>query len=211
MVYCARFDGAAPTTPVRALRPDLEGGRMLVKCPQCGTEIRLRDYSPEDRVVKYLCSHCEQIVRIDLVQDEVKTTSSATSFEQIEHQRTVLVADDSETIQGLAKQLLSDAGYIVSVCSDGVSALRAAEEQHPNVVLLDLLMPKMTGFDVLREMKKNPRLKDIPVLVMSGVYKENVVGFLHQLGASGFIDKENLQDSLLFRVRTALEGTPTAD
>jgi len=177
---------------------------MLVRCPQCRTEIRLRDYSPEGRVVRYLCPTCEQIVRIDLVHDEVKTTSSATSFEQIEHPVKVLVADDSEVVQTIARQLLSEAGYAVEVCSDGLSALRMVEDEHPDIVLLDLLMPRMTGFDVLRELKRNPRLKDIPVLVMSGVYKENVVGFLHHLGASGFIDKEHLQDSLVFRVRSTL-------
>ncbi|PYT06735.1 MAG: hypothetical protein DMF49_10290 [Acidobacteria bacterium] len=197
-------------TGERACARRTEVAKMLVKCPQCGTEIRLREYFPEDRVMKYLCPSCDQIVRIDLVQDVVKTTSSATSFDKIERQQKVLIADDSEIVQAVSKQLLSEAGYLVHICADGVSALHAAEDEHPDLVVLDLLMPKMTGFDVLREMKKNPRLKDIPVLVMSGVYKENVVGFLHQLGASGFIDKENLKESLVFRVRTALEGPPPA-
>jgi CheY-like chemotaxis protein len=183
---------------------------MLVKCSQCGTEIRLREYTPEGRVVKYLCPSCNQIVRIDLVQDEVKSSSSATSFEHIDHQRTVLVADDSETVQSLVTEVLTREGYMVLVCSDGVSALRIAEESHPDLVLLDLLMPKMTGFDVLREMKKKPRLKNIPVIVMSGVYKENVVGFLHQIGAAGFLHKETLRQSLAFRVKNVLESAPTA-
>ena len=67
-----------------------------------------------------------------------------------------------------------------------------------------LLMPRMTGFDVLRELRQDERVKDTPVLAMSGVYKENILEFLHQLGASGFLDKQQLTDSLVFRVQALL-------
>jgi len=117
----------------------------------------------------------------------------------------VLVADDSELVRRIAENVLSAAGYRVVLAMDGESALAAAGRETPDVVVLDLLMPHMTGFDVLREMKQSDCLRDAPVLVMSGVYKENVVGFLARLGAEGFIDKESLSETLAFRVRAVLE------
>ena len=120
----------------------------------------------------------------------------------------ILVADDSETVLNIATEILSAAGYEVRRVSDGVAALRSIESEAPCLVLLDLLMPKMTGFDLLREMKKDPKLSGIPVVIMSGVYKESVVGFLRQLGAAGYLDKDNLRGALLESVRTVLEATP---
>jgi len=116
----------------------------------------------------------------------------------------VLVADDSELVRRIGEAVLSADGFRVVLAIDGESTLAAAERERPDVVVLDLLMPNGTGFDVLREMKKSDSLKDLPVLVMSGVYKENVVGFLAQLGAEGFIDKEHLSETLAFRVRAVL-------
>lgn len=116
----------------------------------------------------------------------------------------VLVADDSELVRRIAETTLSAAGFQVVLAVDGEGALAAAEREAPQVVVLDLLMPKMTGFDVLREMRRSGRLKSTPVLMMSGVYKENVVGFLARLGAQGFVDKETLEENLAFRVGTVL-------
>jgi CheY-like chemotaxis protein len=179
---------------------------MLVRCPQCRTEFRLVDYSPDERVVKYLCPGCREIVRIDLEQDEVQSSSSSGSFRALRRKKTVLVADDTETVLERAEKLLTDSGYQVLVAIDGADALRVIQEEHPDLVILDLLMPRMTGFDVLREMRQDERVKDTPVLVMSGVYKGNILGYLQELGALGFLDKQQLEESLVFRVRKALES-----
>ena len=74
-------------------------------------------------------------------------------------------------------------------------------------MLLDLLMPRKTGFDVLRELRQDERLREIKVLAMSGVYKDNVLEFLHELGAEGFLDKERIRDTLVFRVNQILQRT----
>lgn len=110
----------------------------------------------------------------------------------------------------MAETVLSAAGFRVVLSVDGESALAAAEREAPEVVVLDLLMPNMTGFDVLREMKRSERLRRTPVLMMSGVYKENVVGFLARLGAEGFIDKESLEENLAFRVGAVLRDRDAA-
>jgi DNA-binding NarL/FixJ family response regulator len=67
-------------------------------------------------------------------------------------------------------------------------------------------MPRKTGFDVLREIRLDPRISETRVIAMSGVYKDNVLEFLQQLGAEGFLDKDQIEETLVFRVRQALAG-----
>ena len=177
---------------------------MIIRCPKCKEENRLRDYSAGDRAVTYLCPSCNSIVQLDLAQDEVPSSSAATSFARTERSKKVLIADDTETVVGLVSGMLKGADFEVITARDGVETLAQARDQHPDLILLDLLMPKMTGFDVLRELRKDDRVNTIPVLVMSGVYKEDIVSFLQHLGAQGFIDKETLQDNLVFRVKSIL-------
>jgi CheY-like chemotaxis protein len=183
---------------------------VIVRCPQCKEETRLREYTPGDRVVSFLCPACDKIVRLDLSMDEVKSSSAATSYDRTEHARRVLVADDTMLVRRMARMLLEEAGFEVIEAKDGLETMRRVREDHPDLVLLDLVMPKMTGFDVLREIRKDVRVREIPVLVMSGVYKEDIVIFLQQLGARGFIDKDTLHDSLVFRVSSVLPAPPVA-
>ena len=177
---------------------------MIVRCPHCKNVIRLREVDGQSRVIKYLCSNCQEIVRIDLVQDEIKSSSSPDSFAKTEHRKKVLVADDTVTVRKVAARLLSSAGYQVLEAEDGRQALELVQNEHPDLILLDLLMPKMTGFDVLREIKRIGRVKETPILIMSGVFKKDVLDFLQAAGVAGFIDKEQIKDSLLFRVQQIL-------
>ena len=101
---------------------------MLVRCPQCGTEFRLVDYAPDERVVKYLCPGCNDIVRIDLEQDEVQSSSSSGHYSTLERRSTVLIADDSPRVREQANELLSEAGYNVLLASDGLSDNLHTEE-----------------------------------------------------------------------------------
>ena len=177
---------------------------MVVKCPNCKNVIRLREVDGQSRVIKYLCSNCQEIVRIDLLQDEVKSSSTADSFERTEHRKKILVADDTVTVRKVAARLLASAGYDVLEAEDGRQALDLVQNEHPDLILLDLLMPKMTGFDVLREIKRSGRVKETPILIMSGVFKKDVLDFLQAAGVAGFLDKEQIKDSLLFRVQQIL-------
>jgi CheY-like chemotaxis protein len=179
---------------------------VVVKCPNCKNVIRLREWDGQSRVIKYLCSSCQELVRIDLQLDEVRSSSAADSFEKVEHRKKILVADDTATVRKVATRLLQDAGYEVLEATDGRQALEMVQNEHPDLILLDLLMPKMTGFDVLREIKKAARIKATPILIMSGVFKKDVLDFLQASGVAGFVDKDQIKDSLLFRVQQILAG-----
>jgi len=173
---------------------------MLVRCPQCKTEIRLAGDAPGEKVVPYMCPGCQTIVRIDLELDEVRSSSSSGSYRVVPRKRTILVADDAEEILVHCEALLTAAGYQVLLAQDGEETLRIIREEHPDLVVLDLLMPRQTGFDVLREIRQDERVKDTIVLAISSVYKDNILEFLHQLGAQGFLDKAQITEALAFRV-----------
>jgi len=181
---------------------------MLVRCPQCGAKFRLRDFSPDQKEVKYLCPGCESIVRLDLERDEISSSSSSTHFSSLDRRKNVLVADDTRSIRETARLLLTGAGFNVLMAADGIEAMKQIKEHNPDLILLDLLMPHKTGFDVLEEVLQDEKTSSTPVIVMSAVYKENVVEFLQQKGVKGFLDKGQIGETLIFRVKQLLEPEP---
>jgi CheY-like chemotaxis protein len=178
---------------------------MLVRCPRCRTQIRLTDFSPEERVVPYLCNRCGEIVRIDLILDEVKSSAAPSTFERLRQARTVLVADDSPAACEVAADLLQEAGHKVLTASDGPEALARIRDHHPDAVVIKLMLPGLTAFELLREIRRDPRLCRTPVLIVSRVYKPDMVQVLSSLGARGFIDRQRLVETLAFRVSTLLD------
>jgi CheY-like chemotaxis protein len=178
---------------------------MLVRCPKCKSEFRLQEANPGERVVTYLCPGCEQIVHLDLSHDEVRSSSSSDSYRKVVSKRkTVLVADDAQLVLDLAEKVLSEAGYQVLLALDGAEAMRLVRELRPDAVVVDLVMPEMTGFDILREVRADEEVKGTPILAISEVYQDDVLGLLHDLGAQGFLEKKNLEESLVFRVDNLL-------
>jgi CheY-like chemotaxis protein len=178
---------------------------MLVRCPQCGAEFRLTEINPGERVLKYLCPDCHDIVQLDLEKDEIRSSSSSTHFSTIDRRKNVLVVDDARSIRETANMLLSAAGYNVHLAADGDEALKLIGEKSIDLILLDLLMPNKTGFDVLAAVLEDEKTSTLPIIVMSAVYEESVIQFLQQKGIRGFLDKSQLGQTLVFRVRQILE------
>lgn len=166
------------------------------------------DRCGEARLVRYLCPGCSRIVPIDRGLDEVLSSSSAGSWRASAgaRRKTVLVVDDAAAALAEAEQLLSAAGFDVLRAGDGIEALRVIRASHPDLVVLDLLLPRMTGFEVLREMERDERLKTIPVVATSGVGREDSLEFMRTLGARGFVDKQRLVERLVPAARQLLGG-----
>ncbi len=80
----------------------------------------------------------------------------------------VLVVEDDPSVRGLLQTLLSAEGYEVATASDGLAGLVKAAASPPALVLLDLMMPDLGGVRVLEEMREDPELADIPVIVVTG-------------------------------------------
>jgi CheY-like chemotaxis protein len=103
----------------------------------------------------------------------------------------VLVVEDSRFIRTTMKQVLVEAGFDVIDVSDGEEALRLARNGRPDLIILDMLLPKMSGEIVLRSLKQDPTAKNIPVIVVSSLPQSNAEK-LKSEGAIVYIEKSKL-------------------
>jgi DNA-binding response OmpR family regulator len=123
-------------------------------------------------------------------------------------QNQVLLIEDDAWIRSFLRDVLTDAGYLVSEAADGETGLRMLREQRPDVVLLDLAMPDVTGVEVLRRLRSDRLSRDIPVLVISAytrVLPPDQVDL-----ASGVLRKPLDVDNLLAEVRRVLGTRPNS-
>jgi CheY-like chemotaxis protein len=103
----------------------------------------------------------------------------------------ILLVEDSKFMRLATERALTRAGYEVSTSADGKEALQLAREKMPNLILLDMLLPQMTGPDVLRALKKDPVTAGIAVVVLSGLSEKNA-SKLRAEGAFAFLEKSAL-------------------
>src|SRR5277367_2888872 len=94
----------------------------------------------------------------------------------------ILLADDSKFLRLTIERALARAGYTVIAATDGEEAVKLARERKPDLMLLDMLLPKMTGPDVLKALKKDPATREIPIVVFTGLSQKNAAE-LQQDGA----------------------------
>ena len=120
----------------------------------------------------------------------------------------VLLVDDSKFLRMANERALSRAGYEVSTAADGEEALKVANDILPHIILLDMLLPKISGPDVLKALKANPASRDIPVIVLSSLSQKNEEKLLSE-GAAAYFEKSTLEldkssDRLAATIETVL-------
>ncbi len=103
-------------------------------------------------------------------------------------QKIILIEDDEILSKVLAEEL-RDVGFEVATAFDGEKGLELTRSAHPDLVLLDLIMPKQNGFEVLKTLKKSPETKDIPVIILTVINADEDIMKGLQLGAQDFIIK----------------------
>jgi len=103
----------------------------------------------------------------------------------------ILLVEDSKFLRLATERALSHAGYEVFTAADGESALQLAREKRPHVILLDLLLPKITGLDVLKALKSDAATAAIAVVVLTGMSQKNE-DRLRKDGAFAFLGKAEL-------------------
>jgi PleD family two-component response regulator len=117
----------------------------------------------------------------------------------------ILIADDEPHIRQILRFTLERAGYQVYLASDGEDALKQAAELKPNLVLLDVMMPKVDGYEVCRKMRQDFSMNQIPVIMLSarGEQRDRVAGL--EGGANDYLVKPYSNEELLLRVKNVLE------
>jgi DNA-binding response OmpR family regulator len=118
--------------------------------------------------------------------------------------RTVLVADDDEDILDLVTLHLERAGYDVITVRDGRAALAAAREHQPDLVVLDVVMPRLNGHEVVRSLRGDESTRDIPVVLLSARVEEAEVRRGFVAGADDYIPKPFRSRELVTRIEATL-------
>ena len=116
----------------------------------------------------------------------------------------ILIVDDNPTNLSVLFDVLSEAGFDTLFAEDGVSAIQRAEHTNPDLILLDVLMPEIDGFETCSRLKRNDKTKDIPVIFMTALSDiiDKVKGF--ELGAVDYITKPFQNVEVLSRIKTHL-------
>lgn len=108
------------------------------------------------------------------------------------NKKTILVAEDDSFYANIYKFKLTKEGFIVETANNGDEAIKIAKENKPDLILLDLIMPIKDGFETLKELKQDPALKDIKVIVISNLGQDEDIARTKELGAQDYLVKANM-------------------
>lgn len=122
-----------------------------------------------------------------------------------EKQQRILVVEDDEFLSSLYKELLSEEGYEVTLVKDGESGLEAAEKGGYDLILLDIMLPKMDGLQVLKSLTKTSLGNNGPIVMLTNLGQDSIVRDALKNGAAGFLIKSSMTpDQVLHEVRVFL-------
>lgn len=117
----------------------------------------------------------------------------------------ILFIEDEAALQQAAAQVLTEEGFEVFSALDGEIGLKLAKEKQPDLILLDLVLPKKDGFEVLKALKEDPLTKNIPVLVLTNLEGSDDVRKVLELGATTYLVKTSYKlEDIVDKVRQTL-------
>ncbi|HLQ01551.1 MAG TPA: response regulator, partial [Burkholderiales bacterium] len=115
-------------------------------------------------------------------------------------QPTIMVVDDSLTVRKVTGRLLERQGYLVVTARDGVEAMEKLQELIPDVMLVDIEMPRMDGFDLTRNVRADARLSRVPVIMITSRTADKHQNYAREIGVSHFLGKPYQEDDLLEKI-----------
>ncbi len=136
-----------------------------------------------------------------LPDETVDAVEPLEPFEAVDRVATVLVVDDSLTVRKITGRLLEREGYRVVTAKDGVDALERLAELVPDVILSDIEMPRMDGFDLLRNIRADERLREVPVVMITSRLADKHRQYAEKIGASHYLGKPYEETELLGLLR----------
>lgn len=117
----------------------------------------------------------------------------------------ILIVEDDEFLSSLYKELLTEEGYNVDLMKDGQTGLDAAKKGGYNLILLDIMLPKMDGLQVLKSLNESNNEKNGPIVMLTNLGQDSIVRDALKNGASGFLIKSSMTpDQVLHEVRVFL-------
>jgi len=121
---------------------------------------------------------------------------------------TILIVDDSKTQIAVCQKWLSDAGYKTITASDGREGILKTKQEHPDLILMDIVMPNVNGFQATRYLKRQTTTKHIPIVLISGEEQSSGRIWAKKLGACCFMVKPMDKDKLLRLTSRILDHYP---
>jgi CheY-like chemotaxis protein len=129
--------------------------------------------------------------------------------------KVVMLVDDNDATLGLLQTILRteflDEELDFIPCNSGMKAFELALEKHPDMIILDLMMPEKSGFEVLEDLKKTPQTKDIPVVILSVIYDEESVNKARKMGVERYLVKPFVPYDISKVIREMLFGATRAE
>ena len=118
----------------------------------------------------------------------------------------MLVIDDSPTIVALLSRMLRQNDYHVLEAADAEEGLEIARQQSPELIFLDIVLPGMDGFAALRQLRKDPHTRDVPVIMISGNEQATEQFYVHRIGADDFMKKPFSRAEVFARIERLLDA-----
>src|SRR3989344_3099294 len=117
----------------------------------------------------------------------------------------ILFVEDESALQKTFGEVLKQEGYEMTSALDGETGLRLAKQIKPDLILLDLILPKLHGFDVLKKLKEIPDTKEIPVIVLTNLERAEDIEKALEFGATTYLVKENYSlDEVMEKIKKIL-------
>lgn len=126
------------------------------------------------------------------------------NMDQFGKSQKIVIVEDNVSLADIYKTRLELLGYSCTVAADGVAALHVIEDQQPDLVLLDLMVPKIAGDQILETMRKNDWGRHIPVYIISNLSEADAPAGLRNMGIEGYAVKANLSNDQLDQLVDAI-------
>ena len=128
-----------------------------------------------------------------------------------EHKPRILFVDDDSSLRKIFTKYLEEAGYVVALAVDGQEALEQVRQEPPALIVLDVMLPKMNGYEVCATLKRDPATRPIPIIMYTakGQPREHFVGFM--FGADAYLGKPASAKELLQHIARLLAGSSPSD
>ncbi len=140
-------------------------------------------------------------LNLDTLVRQLKQSIVPKSSESTEEQKTILVVDDEPSIRSLLRQQLEDQGYLIKEAADGMEAISQVKLMPPDLIILDVMMPAINGFDVAAVLKNNPTTMDIPIIILS-IVEDKQRGW--KLGIDRYLTKPIDSEKLLNNIEVLI-------
>ena len=162
-------------------------------CPYCCSTQEKYEYQ-EDGVRRFRCASCGSPVDGGGLKEE-------STFGRAK----VLCIDDDRLLLGLVKDAIETHGFEALTATDGPSGLALAKVHRPDIILLDVMMPKMSGFEVCQHLRADPKLKGTPIIIFTAMADPDLKTKGHEAGANLSIPKPFNPTQIIVLIKKALE------